>query len=166
MAPGLLSSFVPAASFPSSLLYSKDKKPRSFAAAPVYTALSRRVIALLLISVLCLVVGLGGIAFTAANLRRAPRTITVFRCGRAEDSLRTYRSKSLAGEDLTARPKILGFVGVQTGFSSRDRRGALRSTWFPANPEGLMRSPCYTPGQGPFPSSHLYWLHEEGSNNH
>ncbi|KAK8955686.1 putative beta-1,3-galactosyltransferase 12 [Platanthera guangdongensis] len=141
MAPasGLLPSFASPASFPSSpIYYSKDKKPRSFAAAPIHTFLPRRVFALLVISVLCLVAGLGGIAFTAANLRRTPRTITVFRCGRAQDSLRTHRSKSLVAEGLNARPKILGFVGVQTGFSSADRRGALRSTWFPANPESLM----------------------------
>ncbi|PON56359.1 Glycosyl transferase [Parasponia andersonii] len=36
-------------------------------------------------------------------------------------------------------PKLLGFVGIQTGFSSADRRAALRTTWFPSNPDGLLR---------------------------
>jgi hypothetical protein len=33
-------------------------------------------------------------------------------------------------------------VGVQTGFgsASADRRAALRSTWFPSDPDGLVRS--------------------------
>ncbi|KAI0491946.1 hypothetical protein KFK09_026209 [Dendrobium nobile] len=137
-APGLLPSFSTACSSPSPLLYSKDKKPRSFHAAPNPTSLSRRVYALLILSAFFLAAGLGGIAFTAASLRRPPRTVTVFRCGRAEDSLRTYRSKVLGEEGLTARPKILGFVGVQTGFSSQDRRAALRNTWFPASTEGLL----------------------------
>ncbi|GJP39159.1 hypothetical protein CLOM_g1861, partial [Closterium sp. NIES-68] len=33
------------------------------------------------------------------------------------------------------RKRVLGFVGVQTGFGSRKRRGLLRETWFPATPE-------------------------------
>ncbi|KAA8521277.1 hypothetical protein F0562_011977 [Nyssa sinensis] len=40
---------------------------------------------------------------------------------------------------LPDRPKLLGFVGIQTGFSSGDRRAALRSTWFPSDPDGLLR---------------------------
>lgn len=38
-----------------------------------------------------------------------------------------------------SRPKVLGFVGIQTGFGSSDRRKALRETWFPSDPEGLFR---------------------------
>ncbi|KAJ6957497.1 hypothetical protein NC653_039451 [Populus alba x Populus x berolinensis] len=40
---------------------------------------------------------------------------------------------------LIDRPKLLGFVGTQTGFESGDRRAALRSTWFPCDPDGLLR---------------------------
>ena len=47
----------------------------------------------------------------------------------------------LDGGDSLSRPKLLGFVGVQTGFGSVDRRKALRETWFPAEPEGLFRYP-------------------------
>lgn len=37
------------------------------------------------------------------------------------------------------RPKVLGFVGIQTGFDSGPRRKALRETWFPSTPEELLR---------------------------
>ncbi|KAJ4893649.1 hypothetical protein Rs2_20443 [Raphanus sativus] len=37
------------------------------------------------------------------------------------------------------RHKVMGFVGIQTGFGSAGRRRALRSTWMPSNPEGLRR---------------------------
>ena len=50
------------------------------------------------------------------------------------------RSRKIAGDgNALDRPKFLGFVGVQTGFESADRRQALRSTWFPSDPEGLLR---------------------------
>lgn len=37
------------------------------------------------------------------------------------------------------RPKVLGFVGIQTGFDSGPRRKALRETWFPSTSEELLR---------------------------
>lgn len=46
---------------------------------------------------------------------------------------------SLDGSNSLSRPKVLGFVGVQTGFGSKDRRKALRETWMPSDPEGLFR---------------------------
>jgi hypothetical protein len=46
---------------------------------------------------------------------------------------------ALDGGDTLSRPKLIGFVGVQTGFGSVDRRKALRETWFPSDPEGLFR---------------------------
>ncbi|XP_020097629.1 probable beta-1,3-galactosyltransferase 12 [Ananas comosus] len=123
----------------SSASYSKDDKskrpkpyPSSFAARRLPLSLPL----LLLLSAACLLVGAAAIALSAAALRRPPRTVTVFRCGRAEDALRTFRSA--AGDAAAARPKVLGFVGVQTGFGSADRRNALRSTWFPPNPDGLV----------------------------
>ncbi|KAL9339015.1 hypothetical protein Peur_068030 [Populus x canadensis] len=45
---------------------------------------------------------------------------------------------------LIDRPKLLGFVGTQTGFESGDRRAALRSTWFPCDPDGLLRTEGYS----------------------
>ncbi|CAL9117853.1 unnamed protein product [Musa textilis] len=99
---------------------------------------------LVILSAVCLIVGIAGIAFAAAAIRRPPRIVTVFRCGRAEDTLRTFRSKSLAAtgrpeEGVAARPRVIGVVGVLTGFSSSDRRAALRDTWFPRDPDALSR---------------------------
>ncbi|CAH8293164.1 unnamed protein product [Eruca vesicaria subsp. sativa] len=37
------------------------------------------------------------------------------------------------------RHKVMGFVGIQTGFGSAGRRKALRDTWMPSDPEGLRR---------------------------
>ncbi|XP_019464903.1 PREDICTED: probable beta-1,3-galactosyltransferase 14 [Lupinus angustifolius] len=39
----------------------------------------------------------------------------------------------------TNRHKVMGFVGIQTGFGSVGRRKALRKTWFPHDHEGLQR---------------------------
>ncbi|KAL2940362.1 putative beta-1 3-galactosyltransferase 12 [Bienertia sinuspersici] len=69
-----------------------------------------------------------------------PPVPPVFRCGRVQDSFRGHylstahnqRSSKISGLD---RPKFLGFVGILTGFDSVDRRLALRSTWFPSDPE-------------------------------
>ncbi|CAI5524182.1 unnamed protein product, partial [Closterium sp. Naga37s-1] len=33
------------------------------------------------------------------------------------------------------RKRVLGFVGVQTGFKNRRKRALLRETWFPGTPE-------------------------------
>lgn len=38
-----------------------------------------------------------------------------------------------------ARPKVLAFVGINTGFDSGLRRKVLRETWFPTTPEELAR---------------------------
>ena len=37
------------------------------------------------------------------------------------------------------RHKVMGFVGVFSGFRSVGRRQALRKTWFPSDPNGLQR---------------------------
>ncbi|KAJ3683074.1 hypothetical protein LUZ60_013301 [Juncus effusus] len=47
-----------------------------------------------------------------------------------------------AGEVETGRKerhKVMGFVGIQTGFGSVGRRKALRSTWFPSDRQGILR---------------------------
>ncbi|CAA6660930.1 unnamed protein product [Spirodela intermedia] len=81
--------------------------------------------------------------FRGVRATQASRTVSVFRCGGAEDTLRTFRSKLLGDGDearlVVPRPKLVGLVGVQTGFSSAGRRAALRSTWFPSNSDTLLR---------------------------
>ncbi|CAF2057023.1 BnaCnng29350D [Brassica napus] len=47
-------------------------------------------------------------------------------------------SKGVGGGD-GKRHKVMGFVGIQTGFGSTGRRQALRKTWMPSDPEGLRR---------------------------
>ncbi|GAV64062.1 Galactosyl_T domain-containing protein [Cephalotus follicularis] len=37
------------------------------------------------------------------------------------------------------RYKVMGFVGIQTGFGSADRRRSLRMTWMPSDGQGLQR---------------------------
>ncbi|KAI4323004.1 hypothetical protein L6164_022648 [Bauhinia variegata] len=37
------------------------------------------------------------------------------------------------------RHKVMGFVGIQTGFGSADRRQSLRKTWMPSDRQGLER---------------------------
>lgn len=91
-----------------------------------------------LLSAFCLLVGAGGIAFALFAVLR-PKAVPTFRCGRVEDTFRSSNNRLLGGDGISDRPKLLGFVGIQTGFSSRDRRDALRSTWFPSDADGLVR---------------------------
>lgn len=95
----------------------------------------------LVVSIVCTLTALVSIGFAITLLLRPPRIITVFRFGQAEDTLRTFQSNR--DQDLArivARPKKLGVVGVLTGFDSAERRTALRNTWFPSNPDSLIRS--------------------------
>ncbi|ESR64081.1 putative beta-1,3-galactosyltransferase 12 [Citrus sinensis] len=82
---------------------------------------------ILLFSLLSIFFDLAVITF-AVNAVRRPSPLPVYRCGRSEDTF-----------PLLDRPKLLGFVGIQTGFASADRRAALRRTWFPSDPDGLLR---------------------------
>ena len=43
-------------------------------------------------------------------------------------------------EDLK-RSKVLGFVGIQTSYTSIELRKAIRETWLASDPEGILR--CY-----------------------
>lgn len=46
---------------------------------------------------------------------------------------------NVVGGGEAKRHKVMGFVGIQTGFGSAGRRRALRKTWMPSDPEGLRR---------------------------
>ncbi|XP_020531657.1 probable beta-1,3-galactosyltransferase 12 isoform X1 [Amborella trichopoda] len=97
------------------------------------------------IPLLCFCIAVSGILLSAYALLR-PKPVYIFRCGRAQDTLRTFLASShyqnshsnSHSDPLVDRPKLLGMVGIQTGFSSKDRRQALRETWFPSNPDGLI----------------------------
>lgn len=120
---------------------SKTIKPNK----PVFTPPSSRYpLHLLVFSLVSLLIGLAAIIFAISAVRRS-RPLPVFRCGRSEDTFREFYSSSGSNklgdnnEALNNRPKLLGFVGIQTGFASVNRREALRSTWFPSDPDGLLR---------------------------
>ncbi|CAO2816696.1 unnamed protein product [Amaranthus hypochondriacus] len=122
--------------------YSKSEKiKKPFTSSPHS---SRLPLPFVVFSIFSLLVGISGTIFSLISLSRN-QSPPVFRCGRVQDSFRGhYLSKvqnhkiSNGGNSLD-RPKFLGFVGILTGFDSVDRRNALRSTWFPSDPEGLLR---------------------------
>ncbi|KAG8364870.1 hypothetical protein BUALT_Bualt18G0043400 [Buddleja alternifolia] len=49
------------------------------------------------------------------------------------------RGSSGISDEGQKRHKVMGFVGIQTGFGSTGRRRALRQTWFPSDHQGLQR---------------------------
>ncbi|RAL49096.1 hypothetical protein DM860_015087 [Cuscuta australis] len=46
---------------------------------------------------------------------------------------------AISGDVERKRHKVMGFVGIQTGFGSAGRRRALRRTWFPSDRQGLRK---------------------------
>ncbi|KAJ9702004.1 hypothetical protein PVL29_003979 [Vitis rotundifolia] len=130
-------SFLPlnSSSATTATTYSKAEKSKRPLLA---TSTSNARLPLLVFCFISLTIGLAGTIFAVSALRR-PRPLPVFRCGRIHDTFRAFYSLSNPQPDLLDRPKVLGFVGIQTGFSSANRRSALRSTWFPSDPDGLLR---------------------------
>ena len=121
---------------------SKPLKPSK----PISTFPSTRTrLPIIVFSLFCLFIGLAGTLFAISAIRRR-QSLPAFRCGKSEDTFRAFYSSSVSGKlgddnnkGLVDRPKLLGFVGIQTGFESVERRSALRSTWFPSDPDGLLR---------------------------
>ncbi|KAM2754076.1 hypothetical protein PS2_016282 [Malus domestica] len=108
------------------------------------TVPTRTPLPIIVFSLVSLFIGLAGTIFAIAAFRR-PTPIPIFRCGKSDDTFRGFYSLSKsrqAGDKnggLVDRPKLLGLVGIQTGFGSANRRAALRNTWFPSGPDGLLR---------------------------
>ncbi|XP_057831119.1 probable beta-1,3-galactosyltransferase 12 isoform X2 [Cryptomeria japonica] len=101
-----------------------------------------------LFSIFCLCVGIIGTSFGVFALIRG-RPVYKFRCGNAEDTLRSLHlgganarylgwPGGLSQLEEETRHKVLGVVGIQTGFASSERRKALRETWLPSDPDGLI----------------------------
>ncbi|XP_038986531.1 uncharacterized protein LOC113462884 [Phoenix dactylifera] len=90
----------------------------------------------------------GGIAFVAVVLRRPRRTVAVFRCGRAEDTLGTLGTMSLSGDKdgVVARPKLLEFVGVRP--ASPRRSPSRAPEYLVSFPSGGLGKVCATPWRG------------------
>uniref|UniRef100_A0A7N0SY12 Hexosyltransferase n=1 Tax=Kalanchoe fedtschenkoi TaxID=63787 RepID=A0A7N0SY12_KALFE len=73
---------------------------------------------------------------------------TGFKCGTAGPvkSVRVVWERSRNGDgrggilsEGQKRHKVMGFVGIQTGFGSVGRRRSLRKTWMPSDHQGLQR---------------------------
>ncbi|KAK4576961.1 hypothetical protein RGQ29_027476 [Quercus rubra] len=99
----------------------------------------------------CLLIGLAGFVFGLAALLSAPQ-----KCANAEPrSIRVVWER--VGDGVVSdgdgagigvdpnmktrrrRQKVMGFVGIQTGFGSVGRRRSLRQTWMPSDPQSLQR---------------------------
>eukprot|EP00252_Welwitschia_mirabilis_P022256 TRINITY_DN5981_c0_g1_i2.p1 TRINITY_DN5981_c0_g1~~TRINITY_DN5981_c0_g1_i2.p1 ORF type:complete len:356 (-),score=59.86 TRINITY_DN5981_c0_g1_i2:280-1347(-) len=100
---------------------------------------------------ICPLIGIVGILFFVYAILWKGNTVYISRCGKAEDTLRSMHLRD--GRDRYAgwetanqktvvekqdRPKVLGMVGIQTGFDSFERRKALRETWLPSDPDGIL----------------------------
>ncbi|KAJ8765250.1 hypothetical protein K2173_011930 [Erythroxylum novogranatense] len=108
---------------------------------------SRRSTALLLS---CFLIGVSGFVFGLTTLLAPPRRClnnSEPRSVRVTWDTNTNKHKQEEGE-LSAflqngqkkkRHKVMGFVGIQTGFGSSGRRRSLRQTWMPSDPHGLQR---------------------------
>ncbi|KAI3466053.1 hypothetical protein Pfo_022716 [Paulownia fortunei] len=112
--------------------------PKLFYARP--SSYSRRSTVL----ILCLVIGLSGFIFGFIAVSRRelgskckygkPLSVSVT----WDQSSTGSRSGGISDEGQKRR-KVMGFVGIQTGFGSTGRRRALRQTWFPSDHQGLQR---------------------------
>lgn len=96
--------------------------------------------------ILCLLIGLAGFLFGFVAITRSslgsncktskPRSVSVVweRGGSGNAGVSDGDGK---------RHKVMGFVGIQTGFGSVGRRRSLRQTWMPSDQQGLQRYKCY-----------------------
>ncbi|GAA0140456.1 glycosyltransferase [Lithospermum erythrorhizon] len=113
--------------------------PKFFHARPSSSSVARRSVAM----VVCLVIGLSGFVFGIMSISRQglaskcnytkPQTVSVVWDRASSFNGGTSRSST------DKRYKVMGFVGIQTGFGSVGRRKSLRQTWFPQDHQGLKR---------------------------
>lgn len=115
--------------------------PKFFHARPSSISYTRR----LPILILCLLIGSTGFVIGLISILRP---ISGYRCRNGE-----VRSVSVVWErrdgggianggvskEAQKRHKVMGFVGIQTGFGSVGRRRSLRKTWVPSDRAGLQR---------------------------
>ncbi|XP_057531290.1 probable beta-1,3-galactosyltransferase 14 [Amaranthus tricolor] len=100
------------------------------------------------VQIFCLLVGITGLIFGLFAISRPlydpncksfePRTVSVV-WERPDDSNTAISDDSLLIGDVKKRHKVMGFVGIFTGFGSVGRRRALRQTWLPSDRDGLQR---------------------------
>ncbi|KAL0406742.1 UNVERIFIED_CONTAM: putative beta-1,3-galactosyltransferase 14 [Sesamum latifolium] len=112
--------------------------PKLFYARP--SSYSRRSTLL----VLCSLIGLSGFTFGFVAVSRRGFGYDC-KCGKplsvsvTWDKSSTGSTSSGGGvsDEGQKRHKVMGFVGIQTGFGSAGRRRALRQTWFPSDHQGF-----------------------------
>ncbi|KAI0522597.1 hypothetical protein KFK09_004979 [Dendrobium nobile] len=131
------------------------KSPKVFyshGTLPCWTSRLRRVSSSFNFSVFFLIFGLAGFLFGSFAFLRGfiygpkclaadPISISVAwerRSDTLSDRLDLNGGAGVGGVQRE-RHKVMGFVGVQTGFASVGRRRSLRKTWFPSDRQGLLR---------------------------
>ncbi|KAI0522600.1 hypothetical protein KFK09_004983 [Dendrobium nobile] len=131
------------------------KSPKVFyshSTLPCWTSRLRRVSSSFNFSVFFLIFGLAGFLFGSFAFLRGfiygpkclaadPISISVA-WERRSDTLSDrldFNGGAGVGGVQRERHKVMGFVGVQTGFASVGRRRSLRKTWFPSDRQGLLR---------------------------
>ncbi|KAL5989630.1 hypothetical protein ACLOJK_010523 [Asimina triloba] len=101
------------------------------------------------ISICCVVFGIACFIFGVFAISRRvpanrcsssePRSISVvWDVGSDGGTGRPLDGDPVVGSEVNRR-KVMGFVGIQTGFGSVGRRRSLRKTWLPSDREGLQR---------------------------
>ncbi|KAI3769314.1 hypothetical protein L6452_00415 [Arctium lappa] len=97
-----------------------------------------------LVVTICFLIGFAGLLmFGIAVLRRD--FTGVYKCKHAKPiSVSVVWDKNGGSTGLVSdgdhkRHKVMGFVGIQTGFASVGRRRSLRKTWMPSDHQGLQR---------------------------
>ncbi|KZV29696.1 putative beta-1,3-galactosyltransferase 14-like [Dorcoceras hygrometricum] len=89
--------------------------------------------------ILCLLIGLSGLAFGLLAISRHGLGYDCKVGKPLSVSVRWDKTGGGSPDEGLKRHKVMGFVGIQTGFGSAGRRAALRRTWFPSSHEGLHR---------------------------
>ena len=116
--------------------------PKFFHAQHRTSPSPRRSTVLILAS--CLLIGFSGFIFGLVAILgpgMSPK-----RCSNAEPrTVRVVWERRAGGGNAYGidgdpkRHKVMGFVGIQTGFGSVGRRRSLRQTWMPSDRQGLQR---------------------------
>ncbi|KAJ7014618.1 beta-1,3-galactosyltransferase 14 [Populus alba x Populus x berolinensis] len=99
----------------------------------------------------CLLIGISGFIFGLTSFLTCSRTYRCFNNSPPRTVRVVWGTNSnkndngvgnallLDGEERRERQKVMGFVGIQTGFGSTGRRQSLRKTWMPSDRQGLQR---------------------------
>ncbi|XP_022886700.1 probable beta-1,3-galactosyltransferase 14 [Olea europaea var. sylvestris] len=95
----------------------------------------------LTVLILCFLIGISGFIFGFIAISRQGLG---YRCKYAKPNSVSVTWDRLAssidsGNGGQNRHKVMGFVGIQTGFGSAGRRRSLRKSWFPSDHQGFQR---------------------------